>query len=135
MIDYTKFLKSLENLKFQYVHYSHMNEDLPQWMQEAIRESVIKRFELCFDSLLKVLKRYLNDELGIVNLPSAPKPILRIAHENNLLPSSIEQWFHYLKARQNALHDYGIKKELTISDSIENFLDDILYLPIIDSKI
>ncbi len=75
MIDYDKFEKSLKHLQLQYNNYKTLDgrEDLGQLDKEAIAESVIQRFEVCYDSLWKVLKRYLTEELGIPDMPNSPK--------------------------------------------------------------
>ena len=67
MIDYDKFEKSLKHLQLQYDNYKTLDEreDLSRLDKEAIAESVIQRFETCYDSLWKVLKRYLVEVLGI----------------------------------------------------------------------
>jgi hypothetical protein len=59
MIDYGKFDKALRHLKLQYQNYCGLNEraDLGDIDREAIAESVIQRFEVCYDCLWKVLKR------------------------------------------------------------------------------
>ena len=117
MIDYGKFEKSLKHLEAQLGNYhnSDLRQELSNIDREAIAESVIQRFEICYDCLWKVLKRHLNDELGIPELPNSPKPIFRIAFENQLLPA-IEQWMIYADARTGTSHDYsGEKAQASIS--------------------
>ena len=36
-------------------------------------ESVIRRFEICYDTLWKVLRRLLIEELGIAEIPKQPQ--------------------------------------------------------------
>ena len=128
MIEYDKFQKSLKHLEVQYQHYTTMDENLPEWIKEAIPESIVHRFETCFDSMWKVLKRYLSDEVGVADLPNGPKPILRIANENQLFSSSVEQWIIYLDARNNTAHDYSEEKALNTLAIVENFIDDAIGL-------
>ncbi|MBL1259433.1 MAG: nucleotidyltransferase substrate binding protein [Thiotrichaceae bacterium] len=128
MIEYDKFQKSLKHLEVQYQHYTTMDENLPEWIKEAIPESIVQRFETCFDSMWKVLKRYLSDEVGVADLPNGPKPILRIANENQLFSSSVEQWIIYLDARNNTAHDYSEEKALNTLAIVENFIDDAIGL-------
>ncbi len=91
MIDYGNFQKSLKHLELQFSNYHSLDSKPPKLTQEAIAESVIQRFETSYDCLWKVLKRYLLEELGIPEVPNSPKPIFRMAFENNLLTSPIEQ--------------------------------------------
>jgi hypothetical protein len=56
--------------------------------------------------------------LGIPELPNSPKPIFRIAFENQLL-STIEKWLIYADARIDTSHDYsGEKAQITIGNAI-----------------
>jgi nucleotidyltransferase substrate binding protein (TIGR01987 family) len=116
MIDYDKFSKSLILLEAQLRNFADAakRQELRDIDREAIAESVIQRFEICYDCLWKVLKRYLNEILGIPDLPNSPKPLFRIAFENQLFPA-IEQWLIYADARVNTSHDYsGEKAQITI---------------------
>ena len=59
MIDYSKLKDSLTHLELQFNNYQTLDAGLPDLMREAVMESVIQRFEVCFDTLWKTLKRYL----------------------------------------------------------------------------
>lgn len=74
MIDYSKFRSSLKRLEEQNGNYRQANPALSGLDREAIAESVIQRFETCYDCLWKVLKRYLTYELGVPETPNSPKP-------------------------------------------------------------
>ena len=99
MIDFSKFRSSLLRLEEQYEHHLTLSAADPHLVREGIAESVIQRFETCYDCLWKVLKRYLREELGVADLPNSPKPIFRIANESRFLPSHIERWLLYADAR------------------------------------
>ena len=119
MIDYDKLEKSLKHLEAQLWNFRSVTEraELKDIDREAIAESVIQRFEVCYDCLWKVLKRYLNESLGIPELPNSPKPLFRIAFENQLFPA-IEQWLIYADARVETSHDYsGEKAQITIDNA------------------
>ncbi len=123
MIDYDKFEKSLKHLQLQYENYSTIDRqpNLSQLEKEAIAESVIHRFEICYDCLWKVLKRYLTEELGIPEMPNSPKPIFQIAFENMLF-SNILQWKEYADARINTSHDYSNQKALNALNLMDTFV-------------
>ena len=74
MIEYDKFQMSLGRLEEQHENYRTLDASLSVLIQEAIAESVIQRFETCYDCLWKVLRRYLIEELGKPgdDLPPAP---------------------------------------------------------------
>ena len=128
MIEYDKFQKSLRRLKFQFENYKTLDESLPELFQEAIAESVIQRFETCWDCLWKVLKRYLEEEIGLPEVPNGPNPILRLANENQLLPGSVEQWLQYGKARVATSHDYSGEKANDALEIMNSFVDDAINL-------
>jgi hypothetical protein len=72
MVNYEKLQKSLKHLENQYQNHQSTDsrEELFQIDKDAIAESVVQRFETCYDSLWKTLKRYLAEELGLPNLPN-----------------------------------------------------------------
>ena len=107
MIEYDNFQKSLWRLEEQYENYRKPDDSLPELTREAITESVIRRFKTCYDCLWKVLKRYLIEELGLADVANSPKPIFRLASENNLVASPLEEWLRYADARVDTAHDYS----------------------------
>ena len=98
MIDYGKFRLSLKRLEEQYENHRNQDPALSDLMREAVAESVIQRFETCYDCLWKILKRYLFEGLGLAEIPNSPKPIIRLAYENDLFASSLEQWLAYARS-------------------------------------
>lgn len=125
-IDFSKFQLSLKRLEEQFENYSDLDESWPELMRDGIAESVIQRFETCYDCLWKVLKRYLNERLGIAEPPNSPKPLLRIAHENGLFASSAEQWLQYADARIGTSHDYDGEKAKACLELMPEFIDDAI---------
>lgn len=128
MIDYGNFSKALKNLELQYDNYKNLDDELPELMKEGVAESTIHRFEICYDCLWKVLKRYLTEELGIPDVPNSPKPILKLADENDLFDTQIEQWLAYADARIDTAHDYSGEKAQACLEIIDNFIDDAIGL-------
>lgn len=126
MIDYTKFTKSLKNLELQSENYqNHLaNANLNRIDQEAVAESCIQRFEVCYDCLWKVLKRYLIEGLGLPEVPNSPKPIFRLAHENKLLRSTINDWLNYADLRVDTSHDYDGDKAAACLEKLTSFIQD-----------
>ena len=130
MIDYDKFEKSLKHLEVQYNNYLTLEDrdDLGELEKEAVAESVIQRFETCYDTLWKVLKRYLTEELGVPEMPNSPKPIFRIAAENKLFTSDISQWIKYSESRIDTSHDYSGDKAENALDHMGDFVADAIDL-------
>lgn len=128
MIEYDKFQKALKHLEAQYENYRTLDEGLPEITQEAVVESVIQRFEVCWDCLWKVLKRYLEEEIGLPEVPNGPNPVLRRANENHLLARPIEGWLKYAKARIDTSHDYSGEKAQDAIGLMGDFIDDAIDL-------
>ena len=128
MIDYGKFRLSLKRLEEQHENYREQDPALPDLIREAIAESVVQRFETCYDCLWKVLKRYLIEELGFAETPNSPKAIFRLAHENDLFASSLEQWLQYADGRIGTSHDYDGEKANACLVLMPDFIDDAIGL-------
>ena len=128
MIDYSKLQSSLKRLEEQHANYRRGNPTLSDLDREAVAESVIQRFETCYDCLWKVLKQYLTEALGVPDTPNSPNPIFRLAHENDLLPTPLEQWFGYAAARVDTSHDYDGEKAKACLALVPDFIDDAIDL-------
>ena len=128
MIDYDKFRLSLKRLEEQHENHLRRDESLSELIRDGIAESVIQRFETCYDCLWKVLKRYLNEELGIAEPPNSPKPIIRLAYENDLFASPLEQWLKHAEARIDTSHDYDGEKAQACLELMPDFIDDAIGL-------
>ena len=128
MIDYGKFHLSLKRLEEQHDNHRQSDDSRPELIREAIAESVIQRFETCYDCLWKVLKRHLSEGLGLPDIPNSPKPIFRLAHENNLFDSPLERWLQYAEARIGTSHDYDGEKAKACLAQMPDFLRDAIGL-------
>ena len=128
-MDFDKFQKSLKHLELQYQNYQSLEErsELGTLDQEAIKESIIQRFETCYDTLWKHLKRYLTEELGLAEVRNSPKPVFRLANENQLL-RDLESWLKYADTRVDTAHDYSLEKADASLELMEEFIDDAIGL-------
>ena len=124
--DYEKLAKSLERLREQYAFLKSHRQTLSGNLKEAVEESVIQRFETCFDTLHKHLRRYLEDQ-GLTNVPSSPKPIFRLAHENNLI-ENLDDWIDgdesYVQTRIHTAHNDSMEKSQKALGKVGNFIRD-----------
>ena len=124
----TRVRSSLKRLEEQHENHQLQNPALSDLEREAVAESVIQRFETCYDCLWKVLKRYLIEGLGLPETPNSPKPIFKLAQENDLFASSLEQWLHYAEARIDTSHDYDGEKANACLELMPDFIDDAIGL-------
>ena len=123
-IDYGKFRLSLRRLEEQNANYRKARVQRSQLDQEAVAESVIRRFETCYDCLWKVLRRYLIDRIGIPDVPNGPKLIFRLADQNHLLRSPIDKWFIYAQKRIGTTEDYDGEKAKGCLKVVPDFVGD-----------
>ena len=128
MIDYDKFQLALQHLQAQFDNYETLDGELPALIQEAVAESVIQRFETCYDCMWKVLKRYLIEELGLAEVPNSPKAIFKLAAQNQLPASDIRQWLIYADTRVATSHDYSGEKAKAALELMGDFIDDAIGL-------
>jgi len=124
MVDYSSFHKTLDLLSKQYEHYQQLDPSHSDLVREAVVESVVKRFEICYDCLWKALRRHLVEEIALPNVPNSPKGIFRLANEHELLASPVEQWFRYVDTRIDTAHDYSLAKVEACVNLVESFIAD-----------
>ena len=127
-IDYGNLRMSLKNLETQHRNLLSLSSDYPAFVHEGMAESVIQRFEICYDTLWKTLRRYLIEALGIAEAPNSPRPIFRIAAENLLLASGGERWELYVQTRIDTTHDYDGNNAANAIGIKPAFIDDAIAL-------
>ena len=128
MIRYDNFRLSLMRLSDQYKSHLQGNAEWPRQLEEALAESVVYRFRICYDSLCGVLRRYMIYELSIADVPRSPKLIFRLAFENHLLDLVQDQWCGYVKARVSISEDCDSTKIENCITLVPSFLDDAIRL-------
>ena len=128
--DYEKLEKSLENLIEQHDNYLTVDEqNLSVVTQKAVKNSVIKCFEICYDTLWKHLKKYTQEQSGLPKIPSSPLPIFRIAHENGIIDQEMqERLVNYNDLRGDTAHDYSMEKSEKALPIIGGFIQDAIEL-------
>ncbi|MBF0163510.1 MAG: nucleotidyltransferase substrate binding protein [Magnetococcales bacterium] len=129
-IDSDKLKKAFRHLQAQQANLRVMQErpELTDLDREAIAESVIQRFEVCYDTLWKDLRRYLIENLGLPAVPNSPKPLFKLAGQHDLLPSPVETWLGYADARTSTTHDYSGDKAQAALGEVESFIGDVTML-------
>ena len=127
-IDYRNLRLSLKNLETQHRNLLNLSSDFPAFVHEGMAESVIQRFEICYDTLWKTLRRYLVEALGVADAPNSPRPIFRLANENLLLAAGGEQWELYAQTRIDTTHDYDGDKAVNAIKLMPSFIDDAIAL-------
>lgn len=125
-MDYIQYKTAIQRLGDMLDAYRH-NDQRPPLEQEAVQDSLIKRFEYTLETAWKTCKRHLEEEGFVEAKTGSPKSIIRLAAQRNLL-SNPEAWFGYLQFRQDTSHDYSVDKAETVLDCIEDFFRDAVSL-------
>ena len=125
-ISYEKLKKSLERLKEQYQNFLLLDQkNMSNLDKEAVQESVIHRFEVCYDSFFKALKKYLQESALNVD-SSSPRAILRKACDMGVIEQeALANWFTYIDLRIGTAHDYSPIKAKKALNKIGEFIKDV----------
>jgi nucleotidyltransferase substrate binding protein (TIGR01987 family) len=134
-LNYDKLKHAINRLDERYGYYlSHKTIlDSDRSLLESVRESCIQRFEVCFDTSWKHLKKHLESQ-GLSNIPNSPNGIFKVAFAAQVI-EDVESWILFGKARIATSHDYdGLKADQTF-EVIASFLPVVksLYQFIIDN--
>ena len=119
---------ALENaerrLQEMLARYNKEHED------EAVRDSVIQRFEFTYSIALKTLRKYFIERAFVleeVNQMSFNE-MIRTASQLNLLVSNLEKWIVYREMRNMTSHTYDEEIALQVVSIIPDFSKEIAYL-------
>lgn len=115
-----QFNDALERLGAMLEQYQQLDQ-FPALLQEAVRESLLQRFEYTLEAAWKNAKRYLVEREGY-DKEMGPKTVLRLCGELGLLDA--ENWLLYLQARQNISHDYSHQKAEAVLEMATQFYVD-----------
>lgn len=97
---------------------------------EFVRDSCIQRFEYCFDSAKKIIKRYLKkiaddpmafDNIGLENL-------IRDAYTKGLVKHSWDIWDGYRQSRNTSSHGYNEEVAISIVEQLPAFYIELVFL-------
>ena len=121
-------ISALENaekkLKEMLLRYEKESDD------EAVRDSVIQRFEFTYSIALKTLRKYFIERAFVleeVNQMSFNE-MIRTASQLNLLSSNLEKWTVYREMRNMTSHTYDEEIALQVVSIIPDFSKEIAYL-------
>lgn len=110
-LNYDKFKSSLQRLEERQIFYkkNETAQALDKEVIESIKESCIQRFEICFDTTWKHLKKYLELEQGMTDVPNSPKGVFRSAFAAKVIGDA-ELWIEFNEKRGDTTHDYNGEK-------------------------
>lgn len=125
-MDYTQLKTAIDRYGEMLKAFRH-NETRSPLEQEAVQDSLIKRFEYTLEVAWKTCKRHLEEEGFAEATTGSPKSIIRLAAQQKLVDDP-EAWFSYLRFRQDTSHDYSSDKADAVLDIAEDFYQDVTKL-------
>ena len=128
MLEFGSFRRSLKNLELQTENRRNLPPELPRLLREAVDESVIQRFEVCYDVLWKSLRRHLIESEGLPDVPASPRPVFRLAGETGVLLSPVERWMEFVNLRIGTAHDYSNEKAAAALERMDEFIAEAIGL-------
>lgn len=123
-MDYTQLKMAIERFGDMLAAFRE-NEKRPPLEQEAVQDSLIKRFEYTLEVAWKTCKQHLTEEGFAEAATGSPKSILRLAAQQKLVDDP-EAWFGYLRLRTNILLDFSSDNVMAVLDIAEKFCQNVM---------
>ena len=122
MIDLTSYENALKTLNEIIIRYDKESYD------NAIRDAVIQRFEYTYSLAIKIMMRYLQQQ--ITDFPDTPSfnEIIRKANQVGLLLNNLEKWTDYRHKRNLTSHTYEESIANTVISVVKDFQKDAEFL-------
>lgn len=101
---------------------------LSQNIQETTRAGVIQNFEVCYEQSWKIMKRWLEENVGSSYVDGVSRrELFRLAFENRLI-NNVDRWMDFHKSRNETSHTYdqGTAEEVFLD--AEFFIEDAKFL-------
>ena len=99
-------------------------------LDDAIRDSVIQRFEFTYSSALKTLRKYFIERAFVledINQMSF-NDMIRTANQLNVLKSNLELWTNFREMRNLTSHTYDEVIAQKVVEIIPQFYEEMLFL-------
>ncbi len=113
---------------------SRLNEVLQRYMQntqdDAIRDSVIQRFEFTYSLALRTIRKYFIERAFVIEDVNQMSfnDMIRTANQLNILKSNLETWTKFRQMRNLTSHTYNEEIAIKVVNIIPDFYDEVVYL-------
>lgn len=106
-----------------------VNRSIKEPDDMEIRDACIQRFEYTYELCIKMMKRYIEQEMPISEKVDQMnyRDLLRIAAEIGLITHA-ELWFQYREARNQTSHAYNEIKAQSVYDVLPDFIQKAQFL-------
>ena len=117
MLELTSLRKAIDSLGESLKWYDKSSGDIPA---DILRDSAIQRFEYTYELSWKMMKRWLEINLGGTYVDGiSRKELFRYAAEHRLIKDPTE-WFSFHEARNQTNHVY----DETVAEDVFRVIDD-----------
>lgn len=123
-LDLTSFKNTMHSLDRALKEYKK-NET-----NEFIRDSVIQRFEYCYDLSTKLIRRHLSlvsENPQVIHTMSF-QMLIRDAYSKGLLLNSWDTWWRYRDDRNATSHAYNEANAIDIASDVTGFYEELTTL-------
>ncbi|MDD3594877.1 nucleotidyltransferase substrate binding protein [Sulfuricurvum sp.] len=102
--------------------------DLPSNIKDTIRAGVIQNFEVCYEQSWKMMKRWLEENVGSSYVDGVTRrELFRVAFENKLI-DDVDRWMDFHKSRNETSHTYDQATAEEVFSDAEFFVEDARFL-------
>ena len=126
-MDFTQLYNAIKRYEEMFIAFNDESALRTDLEKDAIKDSLVKRFEYTLEMSWKSCKRYLIEQGYTEFAIGSPKATIRLAFEAGIIESA-ERWITYINARHNTAHDYSEEKAENILLVTDDFYKDIILL-------
>ena len=93
-------------------------------LRETVRAGVIQNFEVAYEQRWKMMKRWLEENIGRTYVDGVThRELFRLAAESRLI-TDVERWMDYHTARNQTSHTYDAATAQSVFEKATHFADD-----------
>ena len=97
-------------------------------LQEAVRAGVIQSFEVAYEQSWKMIKRWLEENIGSTYVDGVSRrELFRLAAESRLI-ADVDRWMDYHNARNSTSHTYNEEAAQRVFEEATEFTYDVKQL-------
>ncbi len=106
-LDLTSLEKSVIALRLSVTEAAPCLADLAPALREVVKAGVIQQFEVAYEQSWKMIKRWIEDNVGAETVDGVPRrELFRRAVESRLI-DDVERWMQFHRARNETSHTYS----------------------------
>ena len=93
-------------------------------LQEIVRAGVIQNFEVAYEQCWKMMKRWLEENIGSTYVDGVSRrELFRLAAESHLI-TDVERWMDYHSGRNETSHTYDEDTAQSVFEAATKFVHD-----------